>query len=185
MLMVTSLMDRENYMEFPMPLCEQWCIEEGQRLYISVNKNEAVLSKTQKRNAFHVNICVGLGIFIPSELAKKLNFRRNSEMVLTLQDDVVTVSRGKVTNLGFTDKEKFENKVRVELDKAKEWTTDAKTMEDICMFLILSTWDKEVIEKLIDKPNLLEKLAAELYEDDEYQEFFDRKLRELILKESL
>ncbi|MCL2841989.1 MAG: hypothetical protein FWE28_00795 [Oscillospiraceae bacterium] len=54
-------------------------------------------------------------------------------------------------------------------------------IEDIYSILTLNEWSDERLLRLIEVPNLLTTLAHALHVDDLFAEFFERRVRELVL----
>ena len=182
MLKVTSVLQSENYIQFPEALYTEWKIQEESDLYISIDKNNLILSKAKCNHAAIIRVYVGFGIILPELYVRTMGIQIGSEVSLTLDDDTVVIHKGNVVHLfsASSNKDKLIAKLNREFD-TNQGSNNIWLYEDIHMFLILNEWDDTVIDNLLTKENILKELAFKLRNDDEFDEFFEKKMKELTL----
>jgi len=148
-----------------------------------------MLTKTKRKNSFATKVCTGFNILLPEFMMNTWIFRVNNEIVLTLEDNVVTFNRGKITHFYSPSiQDKLIAKIGRELldiREMKKWKSCESLIEDIAAFLILEKWDDTVMNSLLEKPDLLKKLVTKFRSDGECNELFERTLRNLVLKQAL
>jgi len=54
--------------------------------------------------------------------------------------------------------------------------------EDVCSVLTLTDWSDDVMLRLIQTPNLLQEVVSALHDDDVFSDFFDQRVKDLILE---
>ena len=72
-------------------------------------------------------------------------------------------------------------KLQIELENPSKLFSRS-WLEDIYSILILDEWSNEVMHKLINTSDLLHEIARALHNDDVFSEFYEQRIRELILE---
>jgi len=186
MLTVTSVLEREDALKLPEYLCAQWGIEDGVHLHAAMRGKILCLAKTKQARSVATIRVIDSHIILTKNLVEVLGMRRGSHVSLTLEDDTLTLYRSKIIPLHSeaSNTEKLMRKLERELESCRISSISMRyqaLIEDIYMFLILNKWSEATIESLLEKPYPLRDLIMKLHNDEEFDEFFENKMKELTL----
>jgi len=186
MLTVTAVLESGNFLRLPESLCTQWGLEDDINVYVSMRDKEMCLTKAKQAWMVDTVRIIDAYCILPKHLTAILGIKCGSHVSLTLEDDMVTLNRSKIIPLRTqpTIAERLESKLWREFLDCK--TTPAGEryqilLEDVLMFLILTEWDDTTAESLLEKPYPLKDLVMRFRGDEEYDDFFEKKIKELTL----
>lgn len=77
--------------------------------------------------------------------------------------------------------ENLEEKLERELPEPSELFSES-FLEDIRRFLIHNNWENDVLCAIMEKKNVINELAYALHNDDLFADFFETRLRQLVLE---
>jgi len=170
---ITTVFERENFLQLPDSLCQQWGLTDDHDLYASIHDGDISLTKERRKNTVAVvGVFLGRGIFLPDHLAKSAGLWIGCGVSLSLENDVLTL---RSTNEAFlfspaTKKMIWENKLGREFSGGGNSTILSE--KDIYMLLLLENWDADLIARLSKKSNLLQTLWERLADDEKLYDFF-------------
>jgi len=81
----------------------------------------------------------------------------------------------------YVEDESLEEKLEREMPKPSELFSES-FLEDIRMFLLLNNWSDEVLCAVMERKNIVNELAYELHNDSVFADFFEARLRQLLLE---
>ena len=181
MLKVRSAVESEYYVQLPEILCSEWNIDAESELYASVISGALIIAKARHKNTVaEIPLTVNMGIVIPERLVETLNLQVGYGVSLTLIDDVLSLSSNNVVDLNSVPQ--LEKKLEREYESIKKRPFDkmyAMLLDDVYNSLINNSLDSEVVTGLLKKPNPLVEIISMLREDDEFNDFLDKKILEI------
>jgi len=202
MLKVTSVLGQENYLIIPLSLYEKWALADTEYLYALIKNKRILITKDARRNARQMKLLrqdqltrsfegtapvQEFGICLPRYMVAALKLGVESELLLTLENNEVMIGPSNVIQLQSPER----NAVRLEENltnefeaiKANKYGIQAYAFfEDVYMFLLLGRFDSTTVENLLSSPTPIQDLITQLRDDDEFNDFFEKKLLELIAK---
>jgi len=200
MLTATSALWSENYVAIPASVYNEWFLKDVDYLYASVNQDSLLITKEKRANAFEMElICpyngaflldtkllpFAFGFHLPSLLVTVLKIKVGSDLLLTLEDDKVTISQSHVIPLHSPERNttKLLDKLRKEYFEAidsKHGMEHGAILKDIYMFLLWGSWDDSTVTALLTKKTPLQDMLVKLRSDNEFNQFLDKKFLELL-----
>jgi len=200
LLKFESTLEENNFLNLPEQLCEQWNVETGDTLYAYIANKRLILTKEPNRIASSVVVIPGFFIILPEYLVETMNFHMDCKVSLTLEDNIVIVSKQRILYLYSPnhkptseedDDETFKLelkdilriKVEHELDAYKDHVSTSDYMQiltDIGMHISFAAWTDDQIEIMLRQKNLLKELAWKFLDDTEYNELFYKKIPQFV-----
>jgi len=181
MLVITGLFEGGNFIKLPDAFCEQWELKKGDSLYARLISGKLLLSQEEHKHAVRIEIVAGLGIVLIDIFIKVLGFEPGDRVVFVLKNNQALLYKNVVRNYQpESNKEKLNLKIELEF-QANRQSRYSLMMEDIYNYIIWNEWEDNVVDRLLDKPNLLEELMFDFLTDDDFHDFFEVKMRELVL----
>ena len=182
MLKVSSKLEEGYFLRLPTDLCECWGIVEGMTLYVYVDKRSMKMTKKNRQGSLPVRILPDYGVLLPEFLTEAVRLQPGSEITLDVENDVLTLNRGKLIALYLPNDRLLEQKLQHEIDdyRAREYAPILSLQESIRMYLTLSRWSEEELAAMLAQPDLLSDLAWQFLEDEAYNAFFEQKMSEFV-----
>ena len=200
MFTVTSVLGKDNYVTIPDSLCEEWVLMNTDFLYASMRRGALFITKEKRINTAALEIlrlnktilpfenivlASTFGFYLPDYLVKALKIKVGSEVLFTLDEDRLWLSRSKEIFVFSRERTalRLVDKLTREFEEAQASQYGIKysvLMEDIYMFLLLGNWDDATARALLEKPTPMQDLLLLLRNDEEFDKFFDKKLLALL-----
>jgi len=186
MITFTSVLGLENSIELPEDLLTHWGARHGTELYAKMKNKRLHLSKTESAGAVTTITVMETHICVPDYLIEVMGLRRSSPVALILEDDSVTIYPSKMIAMHCkaASADRLLRKLEREFESSKESSIAqyyGALIEDVYMFLILNKWDDDTVQGLLEKPYPLRDLVMEFRNDEEFDSFFERKIKELTI----
>ena len=184
MLDLVAVVELENYIKLPELLVSQWSLVEGMTLYTAIRNKTLVLTKDYSSFAItSVNVIIGSGICLPDEFVSVSGVAVGSQISLVFENDVLQIADSSMIDFASPAilEDRLARKLKRELDIALQTpfgVHNGKWLEDIYHFLLLDKLDENVINRLLHTPSPLKKIYDALRNDDEFEVFLNKKLRE-------
>ena len=162
----------------PAYIFKKWNIQVGDDLYAHEKDGCLMLSKTPSQHAIIMPVTSGFHLMLKDAFLCGQAIRQGDGATVTLEDDMLHAwlrlygEDAQTESLKTLLREKAEKEY-----EALNPTRQSELLEDIYMFLLLTPFDDETIQKLLIKPNLLQGLCLRLLDDDDYADFLERKLQ--------
>ena len=200
MFTVTSILGQENHVVIPSALFERWGLQDTTRLYASVQGQSLRITKEKRLNTTVLTLypcdktaCLlegfvhefGHGFSLPDYLVESLKIREKSGVSITLKDGVATLSRSSAIDVFSPERSAvtLADRLRQEFDEANKKSSASAHcpfFEDVYMFLLLGKWDTETTHALLSESQPIASLLSRLRSDEEFNDFFDKKLLEFL-----
>jgi len=200
MFIITYLSKKENSITIPAVLHDKWGLDGIEHLYASIRTNHVIFTKHAHSNSTQTNLTRAKRIkhqphsnsnicdkmfYLDAHFITQLKISPGDEVLLALDNDELTLHKSDVAQVQSQKKAllDLEEKLTKEYEdiKARQIGTDpCWLLDDIYMFLLLNSWDEATLNALFSNPNTIKELLADFRNDNEVNEFLNKKLLEIV-----
>ena len=188
MIAVQGVLGIENSIDLPEPLRDHWAIESTNCLYAEMKSQNLILAKDRRANTVAtILLTAEKSIILPKEFVRILGVQTGDRVYLSLKDDIVTIYGSNIIDLDLPahNIDRLAKKIKREYDTVQKSPIRAggrAWIDDVYHFLLLESWDDDVISRLLSKPNILAEIVCKIQNDDEFECFLEKKMREKIIE---
>jgi len=188
MILMRSIFGAENAIKIPQLIYHSFHLEGGDLLSVSVSRKNLLLTKTwQKGSVANITITRNLEIILPDLFVKTLGLKIGGEVFLSLKGEVLTLYASNIIDMNSQEflANRLMKKLTAEFERKNHPSFGAgyaSLLEDLYNFLLLEEWDNDIINRLLQRPNILSEILIRVRDDEAFDNMFEHTMRNKIIE---
>jgi len=186
---VTSVLEHEYFLEFPVSIRENLNIKAGECFYAYRRDTQTLtlsrLHPGKSKYYDNVDFLKAHGAVLPHEFLQRMRIRPGDTLELTIENENEITIRQKSDVIPLLSPAGQRMALKAKLKREFEAPSrfhNQSFREDVYSVLALTNWSDDVALRLVQTPHLLREVTWALYDDEAFLDFFEQRAKEVTLE---